>query len=587
MQQPQASIDYLAVVRRRIHWLVWPALLIFLAATALALSLPNAYKSETTILIEERQIAEGLVTSTVTTYADQRIQSINQEIMTRSKLMELVDKYDLYPELREKISTNALVEKMKDSISVKPLSAAVRTEKSNRPAAVTIAFTLSFEGKNPRKTQQVVNDLASFFLAKNLKVRQASAKGTTDFLAMQTEKARETVAELDEKIAKFKEAHWEELPEFMTLNIKQVEKIGDRVNNIDREMLALKEQRSSIKYKLAFVDPYSGTGGRVLSDQEKLQQLELQWTEFKSKYSEKHPKVKALEKEIAMLKETVVRLQGPNEKKGQLKERVQDLAQLRSKYSDKHPLVKKATLEIEELQKEIATAENNRDDTMETDDIDMRNVTNPAYINLRTELDRITMRLTSLEGEKKKLIEEEEDIYAKLRTMPDVERQYNDLLLDLQQTKRNLGGLQGKLQTARVAEGMEEGQLGENFTMTEPPYLPDEPYKPNRKAIIVLGLILGLGAGVGMGALKEYTDHSVWVPEDIARLTGQTVLALIPHIEPPSERRKRLMGFAYITFIIFAVLATGVTLFHYLVMDFYIVYDKALKFLGDRLLINF
>ncbi len=129
--------------------------------------------------------------------------------------------------------------------------------------------------------------------------------------------------------------------------------------------------------------------------------------------------------------------------------------------------------------------------------------------------------------------------------------------------------------------------MGENFTITEPAFLPEDPFKPNRIAIILLGLILGVGAGVGMGALKEYTDHSVRLPEDIERLTGHAVLATIPNIQTPRERRKKIVTFVYITFLTCTVLATGITLFHLLVMDLYIFYDKMLKFLGDRFLIYF
>jgi len=119
---------------------------------------------------------------------------------------------------------------------------------------------------------------------------------------------------------------------------------------------------------------------------------------------------------------------------------------------------------------------------------------------------------------------------------------------------------------ATVAEGMEEGQLGENFTITEPAYLPEEPYKPNRMAIILLGLILGLGAGVGGVALREYTDHSVWLPEDIERLTGHSVLAIIPGIKTPMERKKRRAKCVSAVFLILAVSCTGLALFHFLVI---------------------
>ena len=567
--------------------MIWPTLVIFLAVTAVALLLPNVYKSWATILIKSRQISEGLVSSTVTTYADQRIESIKQEVMSRSKILDLVKKFDLYPKQREKISTDALVEKVKESINVEPLSAAVQTGRSDRPAYVTIAFTLSFEGKSPPKVQGVVNDLASFFLAKNLNARQTSARGTTDFLEKQVAKVRESVAEVDRKIAIFKEAHLEELPEFMKLNLQKVEKTNDRINNIDREILALKEQRITVKNRLASVNPYSGTGGAVSSDAVRLQQLELRYTELKSKYSQSHPDVKVLEKEIEILKNTIGRFEDFDQKRKRLRTLEQDLVQQLSRYSEQHPVVHRIKAEMKEIEKELEVAESSRDNTAEAARVNIRNVTNPAYISLQSELDRINLRLTSLRNEKKELMEEEEQIYTKLRTMPDVEKRYQDLLMERENVKRNLSELQKKLQVAMVAEGMEEGRLGENFTITEPAFLPEEPYKPNRMAIILLGLILGLGASVGMAALVEYNDHSVHLPEEIEKLTGQSVLAIIPGIQTPLDRRKKKARRYYILLLSVAVPSTGLAIFHFFIMDLYIFYDKLSKLLGDRLFIHF
>lgn len=587
MQESQPPIDYFAILRRRIHWLIWPTLVIFLVAAAVALLLPNVYKSQATILIEGRQISAGLVAPTVTTYADQRIESIRQEVMSRSKILGLVKKFDLYPELRERISTDALVEKVQKAIRVKPLSAAVKTARSDHPGLVTVAFILSFEGKSPRKVQGVVNDLTSFFLTKNLNAVKASAKGTTDFLEKQVDNVKETVAEVDGKIAKFKEAHLEELPEFMRLNLQKVEKTNDRINNIERQMLALKEQSISVKYRLAFVNPYSGSSRSVLSEADRLQQLELRYTALKSKYSESHPDVKAVENEIEILRNTVGRSRDSNQKRDRLRKLEQDLTQLMSKYSEQHPVVRRIKAEMKEIEKELEAGESSGNNISETESVNIRNVTNPAYINLQSELDRINLRLTALENEKKELMEEEEQIYAKLRTMPNVEKQYEDLLLERENLKRNLNELQRKLQVATVAEGMEEGRLGENFAITEAAFLPDEPYKPNRTAIMLLGLVLGLGASVGMAVLREYTDHSVRLPEEIERLTGHSVLAIIPGIQTPRERKKKVVRRISATSLTLAVSFTGLVLFHYLVMDLYIFYDNLCKFLADRLFIHF
>ena len=134
---------------------------------------------------------------------------------------------------------------------------------------------------------------------------------------------------------------------------------------------------------------------------------------------------------------------------------------------------------------------------------------------------------------------------------------------------------------------MEKGQLGENFTVTEPAFLPEDPYKPNRIAIMLLGFILGLGTSVGMAALREYTDHSVRLPDEVESLTGHAVLALISHIRPPNERRKKLLRVASILSVVAGILIAGIIFFHYVVMDLYIFYDNLSKFLGDRLYVHF
>lgn len=586
MEQHQIDIDYLAILRRRIHWLVWPVVIALLGALIISVILPNVYKSEASILIEDREISEGLVPSTVTTYADQRIEVIKQEVMSRSNILGLVEKFDLYPETREKISTNALVAKVKESISVQPKSATIKTGR-DRPGYVTVAFIISYESKHPQKAQQVVSELTSFFLAKNLKARRASAKGTTEFLEKQVEKVKEDLADLDQKIAAFKEAHLEELPEFMDLNMQKIDKIEQKISNIDQQLLSLQEQAIGVKYKLGFINPYSTEGNRVLSDAERLQQLQLKLMEFKSRYSPEHPKVLALSKEIEALKKTVDEGPGLEQKRQRLQELKQSLAEDLAKYSQEHPVVKRVKSEIESLEREIEQTESTVSEGSGIQRVDLRNVTNPAYINLQSELDRIQLRRTTLEEQKKELVAEESEIYAKLRTMPDIETQYQELQSERQALRKNLAGLQSKLQVAQVAEGMEEGQLGERFTVTEPAYLPDDPYKPNRMAIIALGLVLGLAASLGFAALREYTDHSVRMPEEIQRLTGYSVLTTIPKIETPKEMKRKLIKWVSIPSITIAVMATGMAVFHYYVMDLYLLYDKVWKIVSDRLFVHF
>ncbi|MBI4775009.1 MAG: hypothetical protein HY788_12660 [Deltaproteobacteria bacterium] len=588
MENVKGFSDYVAVFRRRIHWIVWPAVLLILVGSAVATLLPNIYKSEAVILIEGQQITEALVPTTVTTYADQRIQAIAQQVMSRSKILELVRKFDLYASEREKMPTDTLVDKVKESITITPISAEIKTVRSNAPSDLTIAFSLAFEGENPQTVQRVTSELASFFLSSNIEARKDSAKGTAEFLEKQVEVTKVETQKLEEDISRFKQQHLEELPEFMTLNIQNLESINNGINNVTREIVSLEEQTVNLKNQLASLDPFLGSStSRVLTDNEQLQQLELKRAQLRSKYSDKHPALQALENEIEILKSTTGQHQDLTQKKARLQQLEHDLAQLKAKYSGKHPAVLKSSAELEALQQEVAAAEQPSSTQTANSEPTLNEATNPAYVSLKSEVEKAQVRLKFLRKEKERLIEERDQTQKKLRTMPGVEKQYRELTTDYETVRTRLSQLEQKYQVAKIAEGMEEGQLAEKFTMIEPPYLPEEPYKPNRPAILLISLVLGSGFGIGMGSIKEFSDHAIRTPEEVERITGTTVLTIIPNILSPGDKRRRRLKAVSAVILIVGVPVLGLAAIHFLYMDLYVFYYKVLRFLSERYFLSF
>ena len=134
---------------------------------------------------------------------------------------------------------------------------------------------------------------------------------------------------------------------------------------------------------------------------------------------------------------------------------------------------------------------------------------------------------------------------------------------------------------------MEEGRLGEKFTMIEPPYLPEEPYKPNRPAILIIGLILGLGCGIGSAAIKEFNDNTIRGPESIQKLTDYDILTVIPRIQTPAEIRKKHLKTVLLIILLIAVPIVLLGIIHFFVMDLYIVYEKLSRFLSERFSFHF
>ena len=149
MEENAKSIqDIMQILRKRRWSLILPMAVVFLTAVAAALLWPPTYRATSTILIEEQEIPREFVTATVTSYAEQRLQNLNQRIMSSTRLLEIVSRFNLYADKREKWTTEEIVEKMRKDIKFQTISADVIDRRTGRPTAATIAFSVSYEGGN-------------------------------------------------------------------------------------------------------------------------------------------------------------------------------------------------------------------------------------------------------------------------------------------------------------------------------------------------------------------------------------------------------------------------------------------------------
>ena len=174
--------EYLAILRRHIVQIIAVTTVFAAVAIAVAVGLPPVYRSTATILVQEQEIPPDLVRSTITSFADERIQVISQQVMTRAVLLQLVDKYGLYEKYRSRASNDDIVERMRKDIKLTTVDANVSDRSSGRRVNATIAFDLSYDSPYPDQAQKVVNELVSLYLQENAKARQQSAAETTAFL---------------------------------------------------------------------------------------------------------------------------------------------------------------------------------------------------------------------------------------------------------------------------------------------------------------------------------------------------------------------------------------------------------------------
>lgn len=538
--QPKDLHAYLEVVRRRKWQMLVPAAILFLLSLLVAMMLPPVYRSTATILIEEQEIPVDLVRSSVTSYADQRIQAISQKVMTRANLWQVVEKNNLYPRYRSEQPSEPIVQAMRKNIQLDLVSSEVVDKRSDARKAATIAFTLSFDGETPDQAQRVAKELVTLYLSENLKNRQQKTAETSQFLTEEARKYDSRIAALERRIAAFKEKHIGRLPEFQQLNLQLRDRAERDLADTERQIRALDERKFYLDAQLAQIKPYTPTitasGEKILDEGERLKILKAQYVAASASYSAQHPDVIKLRREIDALERQIGDSSGAVEQAKRLERVRLDLAAARERYSSDHPDVVRLSKEQTALESSIQS------ESRPERQVRSRVPENPAYIALQAQREAIDADMKSLRSKQAELRSRLIEIEAHLQQSPEVEREYQSLQREREVEVRRYEEAKSKQAEAQVAQQMEKNLMGERFSLIDPPQLPERPIRPNRKAIALLGSILSLGGGVGYGALREALDRSVRGPKSLAALLHAPLLAAIPYIENDMDvlRRRRV-----------------------------------------------
>lgn len=532
--------DYVAILKRRKWQLILPGILLFTLAAIAAVAIPPTYRSTATILIEQQEIPNDLVRSTVTSYADQRIQTISKRVMTTENLGKIIDNYGLYPEAMQRYGLASAVGEMREDVGLEMISAEVVDPRSGRPTEATIAFSLSYEAKAPAIAQRVANDIVSLFLNENIKDRQKTAKETAAFLEKEAGKLAQKIASLEAKLAVFKEQHGNSLPELKSLNLQLLQRTEERLRDNTQAIRALQDREILLKAQLAQLDPYSdlysADGKRVLGPADRLKALEAEYAGVAARYSRSHPDRIRMEREMAALRREVgstADITAELERK--LRDQRAEMADLRERYSAAHPDFKKLASAVAVTEQQLARA---RDNAMGSP-LDVKDADNPAYIQLQGELQAAEAELKSLRETREEIQAKLAELEARIAKSPSIEREYRALTRDHDNAMATYREVRQRQMEAELGEALETERKGERFSLIEPPLLPEQPASPNRLAIVFLGFVLSFGGGFGNLALQEAMDHSVRGPRSIRTLTQTPPLAIIPFIETEADVKRR------------------------------------------------
>jgi len=478
--------DVKRVLRR--YWWILPITTIFLGAIGLgaALVLPKKYTSQTMVLVEQPTVGPDYVKPVVTLDLNRRLASMQEQVLSRTRLQPIIEKFSLYPSDRDRVHIDDLVERLRDAVTIKPMSPTPGTESRQLPG-----FYVDVTFDNPRTAQQICTEITSMILAQNAGDRQKQVKVTTDFLSQQLEEAKQNLDAQDAKLAQFKRQYLGELPEEEQTNLSIL-------TGMNTQLEANTQALSRAQQDKAFTESL-------------LNQQEANW-----KASQLGQNPETAEQQLTALEDQLTNLQ--------------------ARYTPEYPDVIKLKNQIEELKKQLAAAPKNNEPT---DGKSPASTREPAQIQqLRAKLRQDEISITDLTQRQSQIQEQIRQLQGRVQASPMVEQQFKELTRNYQTALDFYNDLLKKRQNAGVAGDLESQQQSEQFRVYDPPSLPDQPSFPKKTVFIGGGSGGGLALGLGILFLIALSDKSLYNERDVELALKLPVLVLVPTLDVVARQAK-------------------------------------------------
>ena len=461
----------------------WLALAVFAATCAavgtIAVSLPNLYRSSATVLVEHREVSEAFVRPSVTAELETRLQTIREDVMSRTRLTDLIRRLNLYPDLRDTVPVEALVARMRGEIELELKG--VESQMSGRTS--TISFTIGYGGREPETVARVANELARMYVQQNTNIREGQAANTAEFLKGQLADARKELDVYERRSNEYRLNHMGELPQQVPTNLASLERLNTQLRLNGENQIRLMDRRD---------------------------RLERQRIETPAAPASAPPSVE--EERLTKLKH--------------------DLDGLRRRYTDEYPDVARLREEVAALEQQIARRPPAAHAPAPSTSADTAAQIADGLADVRAELQ-------SLKEEERMLRETIAGYEQRVENVPKRQQEFQQLSRDYETTKERYDTLLKRYEEAQLAESLEQGQKAEQFRILDPALPPREPVAPNRVRIVALGFALAIALAVGVIIAAEKLDTAFHAIDELRAFVAVPTLASVPLIQSRAARRRR------------------------------------------------
>jgi polysaccharide chain length determinant protein (PEP-CTERM system associated) len=481
--------DYISIVRRRLWVIVIPTLILPVLAYLVSLKIPNKYTSETLVLVEQQRVPGDFVRPVVSDELNQRLTTMREEILSRSRLEPIMTKYSLYKRVGEQGVSDEALERLRNAISVTP----VKPEYGSRNGIP--GFYITFTWNNPYIAQQVCSDIASLFMEENLKDREQTAEGTTQFLSSQLDTAKKQMDQQDSALATFKAQYFNQLPGRDETNLAMLSSLNQQMAAVTQTITQSEQQKTYLQSMLtqqlaAWRNRQADGGGDPGDLQKRRTVLEAELLSLQARYTEDHPDVIKAKNALA-----------------QIDRKINDAGNAIA--ANKAPVKSPSAIEPNEIA-QVRMSIRQIDDSI---------------ANKKKEQDRIQREIGNYQ--------------SRIQLSPMVEEQYKKLTRDYQTAQAFYDDLLSKKRQSEMAAALEKQQKGQKFRVMDAPNLPQQPTSPNRLMFVLGGLVAGLAVGGGGATVLEMKDQSLRTEQDVIAALKLPILASIPNVVEDVEKEAK------------------------------------------------
>lgn len=506
------KIDHYLQLTIKLRWLVIIPLIFTLSAGMyMSITVPRVYEARTLILVEPQRVPTQYVQSIVDSDINSRVDTIKQQVLSRTSLENIIRQFDLFSEPEHE---NMFMEDKLESLRRR---VAIEVTRARRGAD---AFEITFKGRHPEQVKNVVNSLANSFIDINLKVREEKAIGTSNFLDGQLNDIRRRLIETEEAIKTYRLKYMGELPEQLTANLKMLDrlqlKMTERLESLrnvkdnlrqfdqdsDKKVQAMEDQIAQLNEQQ---DLFSGLMTDDWESEEmgmsKLDEIRAQYNDLLTKYTKNHPDVIRLQKQI---------------------EELELVAQEDDEATNEKVAIESEPTDIQELSGASGT-----DGFFEAQ---MRKSLEEMREQLAEERLKIVSEINEIENEISEIKADMEEYQRRVDATPNREQDLISLKRDYSNIQESYSSLLSRKLEAEIAVSMERKSKGEQFRIVDQAKLPQKPVSPDVKIFLVLAVAAGLAIGGGLIFLIDFLNSSIRKPDELEDAMGIPVLTSIPRI---------------------------------------------------------